>query len=242
MPAADPPRALFITGTDTGVGKTLVAGALARHLVVKGVSVGVMKPVETGVTDPTRLGPDGLLLKWAASSAQTDDEVCPYRLQTPAAPSVAASREQIRINYSDLLVTARKVIEQHDFSLIEGAGGLLAPLAGGLLMADFVKALNLPLLVVCRPNLGTINHTLLTLFCARSMGLAVAGYLINNMPEIKSVAEETAPHSLASMTADELLGVLSSVSGSDREKVNRLSEQLSKLPTYSLLARHLPHP
>ena len=240
MAAAEQSKALFVTGTDTGVGKTLVTSALARHLVNKGLRVGVMKPVETGVADCSRLGADATLLKWAANSSQPDDEICPYRLQAPLAPAVAASREKIRINYSALLSQAQNIIDQHDFTLIEGAGGLLVPLAGGLLMADFAKAIEIPLLVVCRPNLGTINHTLLTLYCARSMELEVAGYLLNNMPESKSVAEETAPHSLASLTSEELLGVLTAVSGSEREKVEQLVGQIGELPTYSLLARHLP--
>jgi len=240
MSAADKLKALFVTGTDTGVGKTLVTAALARHLVGKGYQVGVMKPVETGVADCSQLGPDGALLKWAANSAQRDEEICPYRLQTPLAPAVAASREQIRINYSELLDRARQMIDRFDFTLIEGAGGLMVPLAGGLLMADFARTLDLPLLVVCRPNLGTINHTLLTLFSARSMNLPVAGYLINNMPENQTVAEETAPHSLASMTSDELLGVLNTVNGSEQQKIEQLAGQIATLPTYSLLARHLP--
>lgn len=240
MPAVERPRALFVTGTDTGVGKTLVTAALARHLTGKGRSVGVMKPVETGVADCTQLGPDGALLKWAANATLTDEQICPCRLQTPLAPAVAASREQVRINYSELLDTARQTITRHDFTLIEGAGGLMVPLAGGLLMADFARTLEIPLLVVCRPNLGTINHTLLTLYSARSMNLPVIGYLINNMPAVKTAAEETAPHSLASLTGDELLGVLASVTGSEQEKVIQLAQQLAALPTYPLLARHLP--
>jgi len=241
MPAAEQGKVLFVTGTDTGVGKTLVTAALARHLVRKGLSVGVMKPVETGVSDCSQLGPDAALLKWAAESiSQTDEDISPYRFPAPLAPAIAASRAQIRINYSDLLAKAQQVITRHDFTLIEGAGGLMVPLAGGLLMADFAKALKSPLLVICRPNLGTINHTLLTLFCAHNMDLQVAGYLINNMPQSKTPAEETVSHSLASMTGDELLGVLDSVAGTDREKVELLEQQLAKMPTYSLLARHFP--
>ncbi len=240
MPAAETPKGLFITGTDTGVGKTLVAAALARVLRQKGLKIGVMKPAETGVPDCRRLGPDGTLLKWAADSSLTDDQICPYRLKAPLAPAVAASREQQRINYSELLEQAQAIIAEHDFTIIEGAGGLMVPLAGGLLMADFAKALALPVVVVCRPNLGTINHTLLTLFAARNLDLQIAGYLINNMPKEKGLAEETAPHSLASMTMDELLGILQQAEGDDRQKVESLAEQLLSMPTYPLLARHLP--
>ncbi len=240
MPVSNMPKGLFVTGTDTGVGKTLVAAALAKLLTDNGVNVGVMKPAETGLTAPEQLGPDAALLKWAAGSSLPDTRICPYRLREPLAPAVAASREQVRINYSDLLESAQETIAEHDFTIIEGAGGLMVPLAGGLLMADFARALALPLLVVCRPNLGTINHTLLTLFAARSMELPVAGYLINNMPPVKTAAEETAPHSLASMTTDELLGVVDQVSGSEQEKVSLIASLIPKMPTFKLLKYSLP--
>ncbi len=239
MPAAKP-KGLFITGTDTGVGKSLIAAALTRRLSRRGCKVGVMKPVETGVENPQELGPDGRLLQWAADSALTTEQICPYRLREPLAPAVAASREQVRINYSGLLEQAQETINNHEFTIIEGAGGLMVPLAGGLLVADFAKALNLPLVVVCRPSLGTLNHTLLTLFAARNMDLEVAGYLINNMPPIKTAAEETVAHTLASMTTDELLGVLDAVGGTEKEKVEKLAEQIDLMPTLPLLARHLP--
>jgi dethiobiotin synthetase len=240
MSAAERPRALFVTGTDTGVGKTLVTAALARHLTKQGLRLGVMKPVETGVTDVSRLGPDGELLCWASSNSRLgSDDISPYRLKSPLAPAVAASREQIRINYAELLEQARSMIAEHDFTLIEGAGGLMVPLAGGLLMADFAKSLEIPLLVVCRPNLGTSNHTLLTLFAARTMEVPLAGYLLNNMPAEQSVAEQTAPHSLASLTTEELLGVLPQVFGSEQDKVERLAQEIPAMPTYPLLSRYL---
>lgn len=242
MPAIEKPRGLFITGTDTGVGKTLVAAALAKMLVSRGVKVGVMKPAESGVEDPSRLGPDGQLLRWAADSDLTADQLCPYRLKAPLAPSVAASQEKLRIDYTLLLQQAQEVINKHEFTLIEGAGGLLVPLAGGLLVADFARALGLPLLIVCRPGLGTINHTLLTLFAAKTMEIPVAGYLINNMPKDKTAAEETVSHTLATLTGEELLGVLDSVSGTEQQKVEQLAKLIAQLPTLPLLAEYLPKP
>ncbi|MCK4621223.1 MAG: dethiobiotin synthase [Desulfuromonadales bacterium] len=234
------PKGLFITGTDTGVGKSLVAAALSRMLVNRGIKVGVMKPAETGVENCAELGPDAALLKWASNSTQADEQICPYRLSAPVAPSVAASRENIRIDYSQLCRQAQEIIEQHDFTIIEGAGGLMVPLAGGLLMVDLVQALDLPLLVVCRPGLGTINHTLLTLFAARNMDLKIAGYLLNNMPAEKTIAEETVAHTLATLAGDELLGILTTVEGDEQLKVEQLTEQISNLPTLSFLAGYLP--
>lgn len=238
--SANKPRGLFITGTDTGVGKTLVASALALYLKEKGVDVGVMKPAETGVDNPEALGSDAELLRWASASTDLPEDICPYRFKVPLAPAVAASKEQIRINYSDLVTQAKALIDRHQFTIIEGAGGLMVPLAGGLLMADLARELELPLLVVTRPNLGTINHTLLTLFSARAMELPVAGYMINRMPAEQGLAEETASHSLASMTTEELLGVLSQFDGSDQEKVRAMAFELAALPTLPLLKKYLP--
>lgn len=237
---ANKPRGLFITGTDTGVGKTLVAAALSLFLREKGIDVGVMKPAETGIEDPAELGPDAELLRWASGSMDDPEEICPYRFKAPLAPAVAASKEQVRINYSDLLDQAKSLIDRHQFTIIEGAGGLMVPLAGGLLMADLARELKLPLLVVTRPNLGTINHTMLTLFTAQAMELPVAGYMINRMPAEQGLAEETAPHSLASLTTENLLGVLNQVAGDDQQKARILAAELAGLPTLPLLKCHLP--
>jgi dethiobiotin synthetase len=231
--AADslPCKGVFVTGTDTGVGKTLVAAALARFLAERGEKVGVMKPVETGVAEPASAGPDAELLRWASDSREDIERISPYRFRPPLAPSLAAEEEGIRIDLDILAQAARSLGESHDFLLIEGAGGLMVPLSGGLLMADLVRQLGLPLLVVCRPGLGTINHTLLTIFCARAMNLPLAGFIINNMPFQPGAAEESAPHTLASLASADLLGVLNHVEGKDREKVSALTEQIARLPT-----------
>ena len=238
--SANKPKGLFITGTDTGVGKTLVAASLSKVLTDRGVKVGVMKPAESGVANPKALGPDAQLLKWASNSSLRDDEISPYRLSAPLAPSVAASEEKKRIDYNSLLEQAQTIINNHDFTIIEGAGGLMVPLSGGFLMADLASNLKLPLLIVCRPTLGTVNHTLLTLFAAKNMEIPVAGYLLNNMPQEKSLAEEKAAHTLATLTSDELLAVLEEVYGDDQQKVTQLAQQIIESRTLSLLARCLP--
>lgn len=224
-------RGVFVTGTDTGVGKTLVAAALARHLRHRSIDVGVMKPAETGVIDPARPGADAALLQWAAGSADDPALIAPYRLRAPLAPSLAAESESVRIDLSHLLAAARSLRDRHDFTLIEGAGGLMVPLAGGLLVADLVVQLSLPLLVVCRPGLGTINHTLLTVHAARTMGIPLAGFIINGMPPRPNEAEAQAPHHLASLASADLLGVLPMVEGNEQEKVEALVEAIAALPT-----------
>lgn len=230
MPA-DARRGVFVTGTDTGVGKTLVASGLARHLRNSGLNVGVMKPVETGVADPVLPGPDAALLQWAAGCADALELIAPYRLRAPLAPALAAKEEAVAVDLAHLVETARSLRDRHDFTLIEGAGGLMVPLAGGLLVADLVLQLGLPLLVICRPGLGTINHTLLTVHAARTMGIPLAGIIINGMPAKPDAAEALAPHTLASLASADLLGVLPRVEGSDREKVESLADAIAGLPT-----------
>jgi dethiobiotin synthetase len=235
-------RGLFVTGTSTGVGKTAVTGALACYLREQGIDVGVCKPCETGVTDIAKPGDDGELLRWAAASTDSIEQTCPLRFNVPAAPATAARLEKRKIDYSALVQTTQELIRRHRFTLIEGAGGLMVPLAGGILVADLVRDLNLPLLVVADARLGTINHSLLTLLAARYFELNVAGYLINRMPAAPLAAEKAVPHDLASLTHAELLGVLPELTGSPREVVQKLADGFPELPTWGLWRQHLPLP
>jgi dethiobiotin synthetase len=224
-------KGLFITGTDTGVGKTLVTAALALFLRKKGLDVGVMKPVETGVDDPANLGSDGELLRWAADSHDEPDMISPYRLRAPLAPVLAAQQDKVRIVFGHLVETANILASRHDYLLIEGVGGLMVPLCGSVLLIDLVKNLNFPLLTVCRPGLGTINHTQLTVHAARTMDIPVAGYLVNNMPLQPNAAEAAAPNALVEVVSADLLAVLTHVPGSPQEQATALAEQLEHVPT-----------
>jgi dethiobiotin synthetase len=190
-----------------------------------------MKPVETGVTDPGRPGADATLLQWVADCTDDPELIAPYRLRAPLAPALAAEEESVRVDLAYIVEVASSLCDRHDFTLIEGAGGLMVPLAGGLLVADLVLQLSLPLLVVCRPGLGTINHTLLTIHAARTMGIPLAGFIINGMPPQPDAAEALAPHNLASLASADLLGVLPRVAGDEREKVEALAEAIAGLPT-----------
>ena len=230
------PNALFITGTDTGVGKTYIAAALARLLTRQGLRVGVMKPVESGVDDVQTLGADANLLSWAAVNDQPAALVSPYRLQAAVAPSVAASHEGVKIIPSVITDAFNTLCANHDFVIVEGAGGLMTPIAGGFLIADLIQMLRLKALFVCRPNLGTINHTMLSLFSAQQLGITTAGYIINGMPDKPDMAEEQAPHSLASLATAELLGVTPHVATADPyQAVDQLADAIAAMPTYKKL-------
>lgn len=226
-----PFKGIFVTGTDTGVGKTIVSAALAHFLTERGLNIGVMKPAESGVNNPAQLGEDGLLLQWASGCHDTIDEISPYRLRAPLSPAQAAKKDNCFIDFSTLVNTAQSLGRRHDFLIIEGAGGLMTPLSGGLLMADLAKAIGLPLLIVTTPRLGTINQTLLTIFAAQQMEIPVSGYLINRMPAAPDEAAETTPHNLASLASADILGVLPEATGNEREKVITLSTTLKTLPS-----------
>jgi dethiobiotin synthetase len=229
-------KAIFITGTDTGVGKTFFAAALARLLTRQGVRVGVMKPVESGVDDVQMLGADASLLSWAAVNDQPPELVSPYRLHAPIAPSEAASLEGVKIVPSVIQDAFDTLSKNHDYVIVEGAGGLMTPIAGGFLVADLIQMLQLQALFVCRPNLGTINHTMLSLFSAGQLGIKTAGYIINGMPDKPDMAEEKAPHSLASLATAELLGVTPYISAPDQHQtIELLADAITDLPTYKKL-------
>lgn len=234
-------KGIFITGTDTGVGKTVFSAALARLLANKGLNVGVMKPVTSGCSerDGQLVSADAELLAWGARVAM-NQEIAPYLLREPIAPSAAAEMEQVKIEFSRILAAYHRLSEEHDFVIVEGAGGLMVPLAGGLLVADLVKLLDLPLLVVARPDLGTVNHTILTCFVARELGLEVKGTVINNYPASPDRAAATAPHLIDSLAGVPLLARLPATPAvDDRSRVEKLAEWLSREPTTRLLLREI---
>ena len=235
MAVEKPGPAIFITGTDTGVGKTIVTAALARHFRAKGLNVGVMKPLETGVEDPAMIGPDAALLRWAAEVEDDNDLLSPYRFKLAASPHQAATDAKVQVDVKTIIDAFNALRQGKDVMLVEGAGGLMVPIRGGYLMADLAGQLDLPLLIVTRPGLGTINHTLLTTFSARAMDLPISGLMINRMPQNPDRVESEAPHLLAALASADLLGVLPEVDGSDEEKVLRLAEEIDQLPAYQWL-------
>ncbi len=198
------PGGLFVTGTDTGVGKTVVGCALVEALHRRRLDVGVMKPVETGV------GPQGPLDAISlAESAQTTDDlelVCPQRFALPAAPIAAAEAEGRKVDLDAIRAAFDRLAPRHERMVVEGAGGLLVPIRADYTMADLARDLALPLLVVTRATLGTINHTQLTLEVARHRGLAVAGVVISHGPRPISTTDARNLEALRAALGDLLVG------------------------------------
>lgn len=170
--------AVFITGTDTGCGKTTFACALARSAHEAGRRVRILKPVETGCE--RGVPADALALALAAGDDAPVERLCPYRLELPAAPECAARAEGVAIEIGPIAAALARANADADLTLVEGAGGLLVPIAPALDMAGLVGQLRLPLVVVARAALGTINHTLLTLEAARARSLRVVGVVVDH--------------------------------------------------------------
>jgi len=178
---------LFVSGTGTEVGKTVVAAMLARTLAEEGKRVAVFKPAVTGLEEEGET--DHALLRRASGSSQGDTEIAPYRYQPPASPHLAAALAGEEIEPERLRQAARAAAANADAIVCEGVGGLLVPLSPTYLVRDFAADLGYPLVIVASPGLGTINHTLLTLESARAAGLEIAAVVLNPWPEQPSEIE-----------------------------------------------------
>jgi dethiobiotin synthetase len=213
-------KGIFITGTDTGVGKTFFACGLAALLKKSGYKVGVMKPAETGCgQDDGKLVPqDAVALQEASGCTAPLVKICPYQFREPLAPSVAADREGTRIDIDRLMNLYNEINAAYDITIVEGAGGLLVPLLPSYTYADFAKVLKLPLIIVAANKLGMINHLLLTLEHASCKGLSVLGYVLNQVESQPSLAAETNREALVSLTGVPCMGEVPYIEDLNRQK------------------------
>lgn len=186
------PGLLFV-GTDTGVGKTFVTAAVARYLTRRKHRVRVCKPVATGANwiDGRWLCDDTLRLAEAVGQTTELDQITPWSFPDPVAPPVAARRQRVTLTLDSVAAAVREQCQPNEILLVEGVGGLLCPLTEQETVADLAELLRLPLVVVARRSLGTLNHTLLTLEVARHRGLAVAGVVVSETTQSQGLAEAT---------------------------------------------------
>lgn len=203
-------RGVFVSGTDTDVGKTVVGAGIAGALKVRGIDVGVMKPVQTGVTPEERdagIG-DGAFLKRAAGVDDPLSLISPVCLKHPMAPLVASRIEGRSVDLLAVAAAFRELAKRHEYLVVEGAGGLAVPVKGRLLMVDLAVQLRLPVIIVARPGLGTINHTLMSVEFARLYGAKVLGIVINGYPEKPSEVERTNPGVISELGDVPIIGVV----------------------------------
>ena len=168
---------VFITGTDTDVGKSYVSKGIAQELIKEGETVGYLKPFQSGVVE-------GVLSD--AESVNSNGEiyaVSSYITNTPSAPLISAEIDNVEYDLRKVLNDYENIKAKCDNVIVEGSGGLYVPVKKGVLISDVIKKLNLPVLIVARPDLGTINHTLLTIDCLLNNDIKVLGVVISNYPE-----------------------------------------------------------
>ncbi|MFZ5754263.1 MAG: dethiobiotin synthase [Bacillota bacterium] len=203
-------KGFFVVGTDTGVGKTVVTAGLVGALRAKGVNAVPFKPVQSGAVKG-RYGLIPLDVEFYKKVCDLPpDEYNTYALEAPLAPSLAAEISRVTIERDIILKNYAALAGKYELIVVEGAGGLYVPLSGtSFLLPDLIKALNLPLIIVARANLGTINHTVLTVKCAQELGLVIKGIIYNGYnADSATLAEKTNPKIIEQITGVPTLGVI----------------------------------
>ncbi|NPA16516.1 MAG: dethiobiotin synthase [Aquificae bacterium] len=201
------PKSIFVTATDTGVGKTTVSAALAKILKDRGYSVGYYKPVETGCG---QVCSDGELL--SKITGQPLDEITVYRFTQPVAPFVAQQLEGEEIDINRLYAHLDSLQSKYEYIIVEGAGGLKVPITeqyGQIYTyADFIYETGLPVLIVAQAGLGTINHTALTVDVLNFINAEIRGIILNGYTG-EDISEDTNPEVIAQMTGVDILALCS---------------------------------
>ncbi len=202
-------RGIFISATDTSVGKTTLAAGLMGFLKREGIDVGVMKPVASGAieTDSGKLiSQDAEMLVKFSGSTDPWEWINPYCLATPVTPSLAARIEGVTIDFERIRSCFEQIANRHDLVIVEGAGGLMSPIFETLVVADMIEKLGLPVVVVARATLGTINHTLMTFECLDIRKIHNLGFFLNRFPKNPNLAERTNAEIIASISGVTHLG------------------------------------
>jgi adenosylmethionine-8-amino-7-oxononanoate transaminase/dethiobiotin synthase len=230
---------IFITGTDTGVGKTVVSAGLALSLKHKGFDVGIMKPIQSGGREDT-----DFLIK--ASGVKDEIELInPYYFKKPLAPLTASEIEGVQIDIATIKNAFEELCRRHDVVIVEGIGGLLVPLTKDYFVSDLILELGLPVVIVSRPDLGTINHTLLTIKQAKESGIDVIGIIFNETKKKKKgLAEKTNPSIIERLSGVPVLGVLPYVLSMNVAdcKLGELGKRFLKSINLEHLTRPHPNP
>jgi dethiobiotin synthetase len=204
-----PAQGLFITGTDTGVGKTVVTAAILAHLRHQEQKTGVMKPIETGVDSQcsSPANSDALFLMECGGIEDTLAEVCPIRLKPAASPYQAAFTENRTLEPETILSAYRILSKKYDWMLVEGIGGVRVPITRDYGVVDLMRDLGLPTVVIARYQLGTLNHTLMTLDTLKQNGIPVRGVVFNQTgPEAPNAIEQDQPRLIEELSGIQVLG------------------------------------
>ncbi len=220
----------FITGTDTAVGKTIVSAAILRGFIKKGLKIGAMKPIETGCLnkDGILLPSDGMFLRDMAEMNDSLELVTPIKFENPVSPLVASRLEDIEIDMDRIFKIFETLKKKYDYLLVEGVGGLMVPITqvkrkktkSFYFVRDLIKDMNLDAIVVCRPTLGTINHTLLTVEALNNKKIPIKGFIINYSNLIKNdISEKTNPDILREILEIPFLGTMPYLTELNKDRI-----------------------
>lgn len=222
------PKNLFVTGTDTGIGKTVVTAAISNTMKLSGKKVSVMKPIQTGTLTQKVL--DIEFVYKVLDEEFNIDVVCPYRFDKPLSPKLASHDSSVDINIDNIMSSYRTLTQNHDHVIVEGAGGILVPIKENYFISNLIAEMDIPIVIVSRANLGTINHTLLTIEFARSMGISIIGVIINNFPLHPNEAELSNPHEISAISGLPILGII--------PELNNLSVENGEIGNFSELSNN----
>ena len=220
-------KAYFITGTDTGVGKTVITAGLAGSMRKLGVDVGVMKPIASGT--PQKTGFKSLdvdVIVEASRTKDSEDLINPVFLPIPTSPYDATKLLSLPVDMSLILTSFTKLLSIHDVLLVEGIGGIMTPITKNFFVADMIKAMSIETIIVTRATLGTLNHTMMTYQLCKNYDIRVKGLVINNFDEKGTAAEKNAPITLHEITGLDILGVVPFIK--DYDKIDTMIEIVGK--------------
>jgi len=223
---------VFVTGTDTGVGKTVVAAGIAGAMKRDGINVGVMKPIATGTPKENGFkSSDAELLAKIAGSKDPESEINPVFLPFEASPFAASRALNMDIELDEVFSAFKRLTGKHEFVVVEGIGGVMVPIKQNYFVIDMIKEMNIPVLIVSRAALGTLNHTLLTVRACREYDLNVAGIVINGVRD-NNIVEKTVDEMIRELTG---MFVIGSIPFVDVFDPNNLIDLVSKHVKYDLL-------
>ncbi|MEW5978859.1 MAG: dethiobiotin synthase [Acidobacteriota bacterium] len=226
-------RGIFITATDTSVGKTTVAAGMIGYLKRLGYNVGVMKPVASGAieTEAGRLiSQDAEMLVKFSGSEDPWEWINPYCFSAAVTPALAARIEGVTIDFGRIRECFHQMAERHDLVVVEGAGGVLSPVFEKLYVADLISLLELPVMIVSRAALGTINHTLMTCEALRSRNLRTVGFFLNRFPRTPNLSESTNAEIISSLSGLPHLGSIPEMDDffSQQDVINTFSSSVNQ--------------
>ncbi|MEN1934639.1 dethiobiotin synthase [Paenibacillus sp. 102] len=228
----------FITATDTEVGKTVVTGALAGVLRNRGYNIGVYKPLQSGHIDSNPEG-DAARLKVASGVTTDTNRICPYSIEEPLAPRLAMQRAGRTVTLAQIISHYNELMKECDSLFVEGAGGLAVPYTEDALVVNFAKELKLPLIIVARPTLGTVNHTVLTISYAREHGLTVAGVILSGCKECEKERVQENKEMIEELSGVPVLGLLPELpEGFTRDELLRAAEENIMISNLEEFVKH----